>query len=86
MCTYIKVEVISLYSVDGNDPWVRSAVKIVRDKLCTKLNIEYRKFVMNDLKDKSDLPFSDNDDEDMCEKFEKVRVTQNVYIQNEYVI
>lgn len=27
---------------------------------------------MNDLKDTSDLPFSENENEDLCEKFEKV--------------
>lgn len=70
---------MSLYSPDGNDPWVQGAVKIVRDKLCTKFNNEYRKFLMNDLKETSDFPFSDNDADDLCEKFEKVRGTRNVW-------
>lgn len=60
------------YNKEGNEPYVTSPLKIVRDNFCTKMNKEYRKFVMNDLRKTSDFPWSDDESENICKKFEKV--------------
>lgn len=69
---HLQVELKIWYSSDGNNPWIQSPIKVARDKLCPRINNEYRKYVMEDFKDISDLPYSNNEAEDLCAKFEMV--------------
>lgn len=48
--------------------------------MCPRINKEYRKYLMNDIKDVSDFPFSDDVAEDLCEKFEKVSIIEHIHI------
>lgn len=60
------------FSIDRNAPYIKSPIKIVRDSLCTKVNNDYRKYVMNDMHTKSNMPWTDDEGEDLCTKYEKV--------------
>lgn len=58
-------------SAQGNGQYILSPLKIVRGPLCTRINDEYRKYLMKELKTTSDLPNSDADN--ICPLFEKVK-------------
>lgn len=58
-------------SVSGNDQYILIPLKIQRGPLCTKVNAQYRKYLMKELASASDLPNSDT--EDLCPMFVKVK-------------
>lgn len=74
-----KGEVKVYVSAKGNDQYILSPLKIPRGPLCSKINDDYRKFLMKELGTTSDLPSSD--DEDICPLFVKVNPTANKYEQ-----
>lgn len=61
------------HSSNGGNDWKLSAVRLPRGPLCAKMNVEYRKFLMNELHKVSKLPYSEDINEDICPTIVKVR-------------
>lgn len=60
------------HSAQGNGKFVLTPYKIPRGPMCTSLNKDYRKFLMDDLKGVSNLPYSEDPLEDLCPQFYNV--------------
>lgn len=67
-----QAEVKYFHSANGGGAWTLAPIQLPRGPLCNKINADYRKYVMEDLHTVSDLPFTENALESLCDKFEKV--------------
>lgn len=62
------------YSETGSSKYTLSPFKIEKKPLCDFLNNEYRKYFMHRLAAAFEFPLSEDEDENLCTMFEKVRV------------
>lgn len=62
-------EVLIYHSPARNGDYKQIAPRIPEGPLCDKVRSEYRKYIMKDLKTVSDLPYSENSNEDLCPMF-----------------
>lgn len=53
----------------------KSPVSIRRGDLCTRINNEYRRYMMKDVRNYSDLPYSEDPKVSLCDLIDKVRVS-----------
>lgn len=73
----IESELMIYHQAKGSSKFVLTPYKLPRGSICESLNKDYRKFLMNDLKEFSNLPFSDDMREDICPQFVNVRLRLN---------
>lgn len=67
-----KTDVKMYYSANGGNDWKPSPINLGRGSLCTKINEIYRKYLMDDMHKVSNLPYTEDAKEPLCDKFEKV--------------
>lgn len=65
----IESELLIYHQAKGGNRFVLTPYKLPRGSICESLNKDYRKFLMHDLHTTSNLPFSDDQMEDLCPKF-----------------
>lgn len=70
----IESELLIYHQPKGGNRFVLTPYKLPRGNICQSLNNDYRKFLMEDLHMFSNLPYSDDETEDLCQKFQNVSV------------
>lgn len=69
--TRVQAEVVIYHSALRNNIYKLVPFKVPEGPLCDKINQEYRKYLMNELHAVSDMPFSEDDAENLCAHFVK---------------
>lgn len=67
-----QVEFLHSFSSSGNNQFIILPFRVSRKPFCDFINSEYRKYFMNDMHKVSKLPYTENDDEDLCQQFQVI--------------
>lgn len=68
----MQAELLVFHDPKLNGVYNQYPFKLARKSVCDMINVEYRKYIMNDLRDTTNLPYTSDKNANLCKMFELV--------------